>query len=83
MAREYGNHETGQSNTSSDVRTASTLDLSDTKDLTVEFFVRRHAGADSIGMILEHSNNYWNNNQGFLPVTSDKITGFYRIDRIF
>ena len=57
--------------TASDVRTASTLDLSDTKDLTVEFFVRRHVGADSIGMILEHSSNYWINNQGFYTALND------------
>ena len=57
--------------TTSDVRTASALDLSDTKDLTVEFFVRRHIGSDSIGMILEHSNNYWKNNQGFYTALND------------
>ena len=51
--------------TASDVRTAATLDLTDTADATVEFFVRKHESASAMGMVLEHSDNYWNNQQGF------------------
>ncbi len=51
--------------TASDVRTAATLDLTDTADATVEFFVRKHESASAMGMVLEHSDNYWNNRQGF------------------
>ena len=42
----------------SNVRTANTLDLSAYKDVTVECFVRKHANANAVGMILEHSYSY-------------------------
>ena len=42
----------------SNVRTANTLDLSAYKDVTVECFVRKHANANAVGMILEHSDSY-------------------------
>ena len=51
--------------TASDVRTVNTLDLSAVKDVTVECFVRKHGDSNDLGMILEHSDNYWNNSQGF------------------
>ena len=51
--------------TASDVRTVNTLDLSDTKDMTLEFFVRRHDGADATAIAVEHSSNYNTNQQGF------------------
>jgi hypothetical protein len=41
--------------TASDVRTANTLDLSAYKNATIEFFVRKHIGADSLGMVMELS----------------------------
>ena len=43
--------------TASDVRTANTLDLSAYTDVTVEFFIRKHLGADATAMILENSSN--------------------------
>lgn len=43
--------------TASDVRTANTLDLGAYKDVTVEFFVRKHVGADSLGIAMELSQN--------------------------
>ena len=43
--------------TASDVRTANTLDLSACKDATIEFFVRKHLGADDLAMIMEFSQN--------------------------
>jgi hypothetical protein len=57
--------------TESDVRTVGTLDLSNTKDVTVEFFVRRHDGNDNTGMVLEHSANYYQNEQGFYVALND------------
>ncbi|MBR2838569.1 MAG: LamG domain-containing protein [Kiritimatiellae bacterium] len=57
--------------TASDVRTARTLDLSDAKDMTVEFFMRRHMGNDAFGMVMEHSSNYFLNNQGFYVAVND------------
>ena len=51
--------------TASDMRTANTLDLSAYTDVTVEFFIRKHAASSDIGMVMEHSPNYWFNDQGF------------------
>lgn len=51
--------------TASDVRTVNTLDLSAYKDVTVEFFIRKHLGAEAVAMVLEHSVNYYGNQQGF------------------
>ena len=41
--------------TASNVRTVNSLDLGACTDATVEFFVRRHAGANSLGMVMELS----------------------------
>ena len=41
--------------TASDVRTANTLDLNACTDATIEFFVRKHTGADSLGRVMELS----------------------------
>lgn len=57
--------------TASDVRTSQMLDLSDTKDVTLEFFVRKHNGKDNLGMVLEHSKNYYENEQGFYAALND------------
>ena len=51
--------------TASDVRTANTLDLSAYKDVTVECFVRKHAGMPSAGMIAELTQSGWNIPGGF------------------
>ena len=51
--------------TASNVRTANTLDLSAYKDVTVELFIRKHVGADAVGMVLEHSPNGANYSEGF------------------
>ena len=51
--------------TASDVRTANTFDLSAYKDVTVEFFMRKHAGTDDIRIILEHSSNGASHPGGF------------------
>lgn len=58
--------------TASDVRTAETLDLSDAKDVTVEFFVRKHDGKDNMGMVLEHSKSYYEYEQGFYAALNDQ-----------
>ena len=61
--------------TASDVRTAAMLNLSDTKDVTVEFFVRKH-GSNDMGMVLEHSKSYYENEQGFYAALNDySLTG--------
>ena len=51
--------------TASDVRTANMLDLSAYKDVTVECFVRKHAGTDDVRLILEHSPNGAAYSEGF------------------
>ena len=51
--------------TASDVRTVNTLDLSAYKDVTVECFVRKHAGTDDVRIMLEHSLNGAGYPQGF------------------
>ena len=51
--------------TASDVRTVNTLDLSAYKDVTVECFVRKHAGMPSSGMIAELTQSGWNTLGGF------------------
>ena len=51
--------------TASDVRTVNTLDLSAYKDVTVECFVRKHAGMPSSGMIAELTQSGWNSPGGF------------------
>ena len=62
--------------TASDVRTTETLNLSDTKDVTVEFFVRKHDGRDNMGMVLEHSKSYYQYEQGFYAALNDyNLTG--------
>ena len=43
--------------TASDMRTANTLNLSAYTDATVEFFVRKHAGADDLSIVMELSQN--------------------------
>ncbi len=43
--------------TASDVRTVNTLDLSAYTDATVEFFVKKHTGADNLGIVMELSQN--------------------------
>lgn len=68
--------------TASNVRTANKLDLSAYKNATIEFFVRRHAEANSVTMALEHSANYNSNQQGFCftldEVSSGSIGGCFR-----
>ena len=51
--------------TASDVRTVNTLDLSAYRDVTVECFVRKHAGMPSSGMIAELTPSGWNTLGGF------------------
>ena len=70
--------------TANDVRTANKLDLSAYTDVTIEFFIRKHVGVDTLGMVLEHSPNYWNNRQGFYLTLSESrvgaIQGNFRFD---
>lgn len=61
--------------TASDVRTTGTLDLSAIKDVTVECFVRKHEGADALGILVEHSGNYWTNPQGFYLALNNERVG--------
>ncbi len=67
--------------TASNVRTANKLDLSAYKNATIEFFVRRHAEANSVTMALEHSANFNSNQQGFSfaldEVSSGSIGGAF------
>ena len=69
--------------TASDVRTASTLDLSAYTDVTIEFFFRKHPGADATAMIMENSSNAPENNPGafyftFSEVGTGSINGLFR-----
>ncbi len=61
--------------TASDVQTVDPLDLSAYTNVTVECFVRRHVDADSLGMILEHSKNYFSNPQGFYMSLDESRVG--------
>ena len=61
--------------TASDVRTVNKLDLSAYTNVTVECFVRKHAGGDVLGMMLEHSPNYYMNVQGFYLTLNESRTG--------
>ena len=69
--------------TASDVRTVNTLDLSAYKDVTVECFVRKHAGMPSSGMIAELTESGWNTLGGFyMTVNGDdddpgKVSGVF------
>ena len=69
--------------TANDVRTANTLDLSAYTDVTVEFFFRKHVGADALMMILENSSNAPANNPGafyftFGEASAGSINGLFR-----
>ena len=57
--------------TGADLRTASALDLSQFKDVTVEFFVRRHVNSTSLSMVLEQSSNAGNNGGCFYVCLND------------
>ena len=64
--------------TASDVRTANTLDLSACKDATIEFFVRKHLGADDLAMIMEFSQNGAGYPGGFYLDMGEDGTGAVR-----
>ena len=51
--------------TASNVRTVNMLDLSVYTNVTVECFVRKHAGTDDVRIILEHSPNGASYSEGF------------------
>ena len=61
--------------TASDMRTANTLDLSAYKDVTIEFFIRKHLGADDTAMIMELSQNGVNTAGGFYLTLSESRVG--------
>ena len=51
--------------TASNVRTVNMLDLSAYTNVTVECFIRKHAGTDDVRIILEHSQNGASMSEGF------------------
>lgn len=70
--------------TAGDVRTAQSLDLSDSVDATIECFVRMHHGANGgTAMVLEHSEHYWANQQCFQINVGEKgaasVLGTFRL----
>ena len=64
--------------TASDVRTANMFDLSAYKDVTVECFVRKHAGTGDVRLILEHSANGAGYHGGFYLSLDETGTGTTR-----
>ena len=69
--------------TACDVRTANTLDLSAYTNVTIECFVRKHVGAEGVGMILENSPNAPGNYPGAFYFTINEtrvgsINGLFR-----
>ena len=61
--------------TASDVRTANTLDLSAYKDVTIEFFIRKHLGEDATTMIMELSKNAVTTAGGFYLTLNESRVG--------
>ena len=64
--------------TASDVRTAATLDLSAYTNVTVECFVRKHAGTDDVRIILEHSPHGASYPEGFYLSLNETDAGIIR-----
>ena len=67
--------------TASGMRTAASLDLSQYKDVTIEFFLRRHSDSTALSLVLEHSANA-NNNSGCFNVCLND-TGLWSAYRNF
>ena len=64
--------------TASDVRTVNTLDLSAYTNVTVECFVRKHAGTDDVRIILEHSPDGASYPEGFYLSLNETGAGTIR-----
>ena len=69
--------------TVSDVRTANTLDLSAYKDVTVEFFIRKHLESDDTAMIMELSQNAVSTAGGFyLTLNEGRVGAIWGLFRL-
>lgn len=69
--------------TASDMRTANMLDLSAYTDATIEFFIRKHAGAGTLGIIMELSQNATSYSGAFYfslnEAASGAVNGLFRL----
>jgi hypothetical protein len=69
--------------TASDVRTANTLDLSAYTDATIEFFIRKHTGADALSIVMELSQNATSYSGAFYfslnEAASGAVNGLFRL----
>ena len=61
--------------TASDVRTVNTLDMSAYTDATIEFFIRKHTGADALSIVMELSQNATSYSGAFYFSLNEAATG--------